>query len=49
VPKSENRAISGFVDLFEVNIAFRLPPDGPSDDLDDPIAEPSDEPGFQAI
>src|SRR6267142_893909 len=49
VPKGEDRAISGFINLIKVGIADRLPPHRPSDDADDNEADPADQPGFPSI
>jgi hypothetical protein len=42
MPKRKNRAISGFINVIEVTIAFRFPPYGAADDLDNPVANPAD-------
>src|SRR5438874_4612866 len=43
MPEGKNRAISGFINLVEVTIAFGFPADGPADDPDDPKADPADQ------
>ena len=49
MPKSEDRAISGFVDFFEVGITDRPPSNGPSDEIDNPGTNPADQPRFEGI
>src|SRR5206468_12918507 len=49
MPEGENRAISGFVDRIQVSVAYRLPAHGASNDGDDEVADPADQPDFHPI
>src|SRR5262252_5102275 len=49
VPESKDRAISGLINFFQVGVAFRLPTNSAADDVDDEVADPTDEPGLDVV
>ena len=49
VPKGENRAIAGLIDRLQVSITHRLPAHAPSNDSNDEVADPADQPGLHPI
>ncbi len=49
MPEGEDRAMAGIIDFVEVGVAFGLPADGPADDRDRYITDPTNEPGFETI
>src|SRR2546425_6084018 len=49
MPKSEDCATSGFIDLVQMRIAFRFPAHSSPHKIDDPVANPADKPNFEAI
>ena len=49
MPKGEDRAISGFIDVVEVRVALRLPVNRAADEMDDQESGPAYEPGFEDV
>jgi len=49
VPKGENRAMSGVVDVVQIGIAFGFPTDGSTNNVDGKETGPSDQPRLEAI
>jgi len=46
MPEGEDRAMSGFIEVVQVGIAFGFPSDGPADDGDHDGPDPANQPGL---
>src|SRR5262249_33203290 len=49
MPERKNRAMSGLIDVVQVEVAVGLPAYRASDDLNCNVSDPADEPGFKTL